>query len=119
MVKPSVHVPLTPAVLHILLALSSGERHGYGMMKQVEVDSRGTVKMGPGTLYGSLGRMMEAGLVGESAKQVDPELDDERRIYYRITARGHAALIAELERFGDVVAIARRNGLVAGASPGA
>lgn len=63
--------PLTPAVLHILLALSSGERHGYAIMKQVEADSQGQVKMGPGTLYGSLKRMLEAGLVQESDKRVD------------------------------------------------
>ena len=61
------HAPLTPAVLHILLALSTQERHGYGIMKQVELDSQGKVKMGPGTLYGSLGRMIDAGLIRESS----------------------------------------------------
>jgi DNA-binding PadR family transcriptional regulator len=66
--------PLTPAVFHILLALSSGERHGYGIMKQVEADSQGNVTMGPGTLYGSLKRMLNAGLVRESDKRVDPEM---------------------------------------------
>ena len=66
--------PLTPAVFHILLALSSGERHGYGIMKQVEADSQGNVTMGPGTLYGSLKRMLDAGLVRESDKRVDPEM---------------------------------------------
>src|SRR5262245_40783359 len=71
------NAPLTPAVLHILLALSVQERHGYGIMKQVASDSQGKVKMGPGTLYGSLGRMMEAGLIRECDKEVDPELDDE------------------------------------------
>ena len=59
--------PVTPAVFHILLALSSGERHGYGIMKQVEADSQGKVSMGPGTLYGSLKRMLDAGLVRERA----------------------------------------------------
>src|SRR5688572_28110479 len=68
--------PLTPAVLHILLALSSRERHGYGIMKQVESDSQGKVKMGPGTLYGSLARMLDAGLIRESDKRIDPKLDD-------------------------------------------
>ena len=86
MTKNLTNTPLTPAVLHILLALSTEERHGYGIMKQVESESQGKVKMGPGTLYGSLGRMMEAGLIRESDKKVDPELDDERRVYYRITA---------------------------------
>lgn len=107
MVKRSTtQAPLTPAVLHILLALSTGERHGYGIMKQVEEDSRGTVNMGPGTLYGSIGRMMEAGLIRESEKRVDPEMDDERRIYYRITGEGRVALAAELKRYRSVVAVA-------------
>ena len=103
--------PLTPAVLHILLALSTEERHGYGIMKQVESESRGKVKMGTGTLYGSLGRMMEAGLIRESDKKVDPEMDDERRIYYKITALGQATLEAELERYREVVAVAKRKQL--------
>jgi DNA-binding PadR family transcriptional regulator len=81
-------------VLHILLALSTGERHGYGIMKQVQTDSQGKAKMGPGTLYGSMGRMMEAGLIRESDKRVDPEMDDERRIYYELTGAGRAALEA-------------------------
>ena len=80
--------PLTPAVLHILLALSTAERHGYGIMKQVEADSQGKVNMGPGTLYGSLGRMIDAGLVRESDRKIDPEMDDERRIYYRSRGSG-------------------------------
>src|ERR1700747_3040736 len=98
--------PLTPAVLHILLPLSAGERHGYGIMKQVEADSQGKVKMGPGTLYGSIGRMTEAGLVRESSKRVDPEMDDERRIYYELTRAGRTALEAELSRYRAVVAVA-------------
>ena len=104
--KSPTQAPLTPAVLHILLALSTGERHGYGIMKQVEADSQGKVKMGPGTLYGSIGRMTEAGLVQESDRRVDPELDDERRIYYELTGAGRAALEAELTRYRDVVAVA-------------
>ena len=99
--------PLTPAVLHILLALSTGERHGYGIMKQVEADSQGKVKMGPGTLYGSMGRMTLAGLVRESDKRVDTELDDERRVYYELTNEGQAALEAELKRYRGVVAVAK------------
>src|SRR4051812_47355999 len=115
MVRNSVNTPLTPAVLHILLALSTSERHGYGIMKQVESDSRGKVKMGPGTLYGSLGRMLEAGLVRECDKKVDPELDDERRIYYRITALGQTALADELERYREVVAVAKKMQLTSNA----
>ena len=99
--------PLTPAVLHILLALSTEERHGYGIMRQVQRESHGRVKIGPGTLYGSIGRMMAAGLVRESDKRPDPALDDERRIYYAITGVGQKALAAELDRYREVVAVAR------------
>ncbi len=106
------YVPLTPAVFHILLALSSGERHGYGIMKEVDSDSQGKVKMGPGTLYGSLGRMIEAGLSRESDERVVARLDDERRIYYAITGLGQVSLAAELERYSEVVALARRKQLV-------
>jgi DNA-binding PadR family transcriptional regulator len=103
--------PLTPAVFHILLALSSGERHGYGIMKQVEADSQGKVTMGPGTLYGSLKRMLDTGLVRESDKRVDPEMDDQRRIYYQITGAGAEALAAELERYQRIVTIAQQRKL--------
>jgi len=109
--KNTPNTPLTPAVLHILLALSTEERHGYGIMKEVDADSQGKVKMGPGTLYGSIGRMIEAGLIRESDKKVDPEMDDERRVYYRITGIGQKTLAAELERYREVVAVARRKQL--------
>jgi DNA-binding PadR family transcriptional regulator len=108
MAKNNVSTPLTPAVLHILLALSIQERHGYGIMKQVESDSQGKVKMGPGTLYGSLGRMIEAGLIRESDKKIDPKMDDERRVYYKMTALGQKTLAAELQRYREVVAVAKR-----------
>jgi DNA-binding PadR family transcriptional regulator len=77
-------------------------------MKQVEADTQGKVSMGPGTLYGSLKRMLDAGLVRESDKRVDPGMDDERRIYYQITAKGAEALAAELERYQRIVTIARQ-----------
>lgn len=103
--------PLTPAVFHILLALSSGERHGYSIMKQVAADSQGKVKMGAGTLYGSLKRMLDAGLVEASDKRIDPELDDERRIYYRITAIGRQLLAAEIDRYRHIVALTQERHL--------
>jgi DNA-binding PadR family transcriptional regulator len=106
MASNKANLPLTPAVLHILLALSTKERHGYGIMKEVEADSEGKVKMGPGTLYGSLGRMIKAGLIRESDKKRDPDMDDERRVYYKITGLGQRALAAELERYREVVAVA-------------
>ncbi|MFI6762822.1 PadR family transcriptional regulator [Micromonospora sp. NPDC050417] len=104
--------PLTPAVLHILLALSTQERHGYGIMKQVESDSQGKVRMGPGTLYGSIRRMTEAGLIRESDKKIDPNMDDERRVYYGITALGQQTLAAELQRYRQVVAVAHERSLI-------
>ena len=94
--------PLTPAVFHILLALYGRERHGYDIMQQVSEDSRGTVRMGPGTLYGSLDRMIAAGLVVKS------DTRDPRRIYYKLTALGQAAFKSESERLTNVAAMARR-----------
>jgi len=111
MSPPHQTPPLTPAVFHILLVLSSGERHGYGIMKQVEADSQGNVSMGAGTLYGSLKRMLDAGLVRESDKRVDPEMDDERRIYYQITGMGAEALAAELDRYRRIVTLAQEKKL--------
>src|SRR5262245_12177298 len=103
--------PLTPAVFHILMALSNGERHGYGIMKQVEADSEGKVSMGAGTLYGSLKRMLDSGMVSESDKRVDPQMDDERRIYYQITGSGKKALEAELNRYKHIVTVAKERNL--------
>jgi DNA-binding PadR family transcriptional regulator len=109
--KEQSRQPLTPAVFHILLALSSGDLHGYGIMKQVNADSERRVPMGAGTLYGSLKRMLDAGLVKESARRVDPRLDDKRRIYYTITGLGKEALAAEIERLRHLVDLSRRRNL--------
>ena len=111
MTNSSSKAPLTPAVLHILLALSTQARHGYGIMKEVESDSQGQVKMGPGTLYGSLRRMIDSGLISESGRKIDPALDDERRVYYEITAPGEEALAAEVARYRRVVAVAKQRRL--------
>lgn len=111
MANNKANTPLTPAVLHILLALSTKDRHGYGIMKQVVADSQGRINMGPGTLYGSLGRMVKAGLIRESDKKIDPDMDDERRIYYKITGLGQKSLAAELERYRDTVAVAKQKRL--------
>jgi DNA-binding PadR family transcriptional regulator len=104
--KSKTDAPLTPAVLHILLALSTEERHGYGIMKQVERESRGKVKMGPGTLYGSIGRMMTAGLIRESDQRVESAMDDERRSDYELTGLRRRALSAEMDRCREAVAAA-------------
>jgi DNA-binding PadR family transcriptional regulator len=105
-------VPLTPAVFYILLALASGEKHGYQIMKQAKGDSHNQVKMGTGTLYGSLKRMLADGLIEEAGERPAPELDDERRRYYRLTVSGRRALGAELLRYAEVVAIAERRRLL-------
>src|SRR5580693_7091424 len=102
MSKSAPQVPLTPAVFHILLALFDQERHGYDIMQQVKSDSEDAVKMGPGTLYGSLDRMIEGGLVARGNTQ------DLRRIYYRLTALGQTTLRAETERLSRVARVARR-----------
>jgi DNA-binding PadR family transcriptional regulator len=110
MTRPrNVHdlLPLTPAVFHILLALSQGERHGYAIMQEVAADTDGTLQLGPGTLYGCLKRMLSSRLVEESDERPDPAIDDERRRYYRITDRGALTLRAEGERLAAAVAAAR------------
>lgn len=105
--------PLTPAVFNILFALADGEKHGYQIMKQVQRDTHGTVKMGTGTLYGSIKRMLADDLIAEAGDRPDPALDDERRRYYRATDRGNQMLAAELRRYNEVVSMARRRRLMA------
>ena len=96
--KPDDLLPLTPAVFHILLALADGEKHGYGIMQEVATISNGQVKMGPGTLYGSIKRMLEADLIEEADERPDPALDDERRRYYKLTDFGNRVVTAEARR---------------------
>lgn len=105
--SPQDLLPLTPPVFHILLALSDGERHGYAIMQEVAADTGGSLQLGPGTLYGCLKRMLSARLVEESDERPDPDLDDERRRYYRITDLGAGALRAEAERLASAVSAAR------------
>jgi DNA-binding PadR family transcriptional regulator len=98
---------LTPAVFHILLALADGEKHGYAIMKEVESQTGGRIKMGPGTLYGSIKRMLSAGLIQETDDRPDPELDNERRRYYRLTGVGEKALRTESTRMEQAVKAAK------------
>ena len=109
---PEDQLPLTPAVFHILVALSDGERHGYAIMRQVAADTDGGLQMGPGTLYGCLKRMLAAKLVEESDERPDPELDDERRRYYRITNLGERTVRAEAQRLAASVSAARARRLL-------
>jgi len=106
--KPENMPPLTPAVFHVLLALADGERHGYAVMREVAESTEGRIKMGPGTLYGTIKRLLEAQLIEESDERPDPHLDDERRRYYRLTAIGEQVVRAEARRYSDMVALARR-----------
>ena len=96
---------LTPAVFHVLLALAGGESHGYGILKSVLEQTGGEVRLGAGTLYGTLQRLMEQGLVAETAKA--SRLADERRRYYRLTPGGRSALEAEVARMDALVRTAR------------
>jgi DNA-binding PadR family transcriptional regulator len=98
---------LTPAVFHVLLALADQDRHGYGIMLEVAERTNQQVQMGPGTLYGTLKRMLEADLIEECDERIDPDLSDERRRYYRITRKGRRAAAGEAERLQALVRIAR------------
>ena len=95
--------PLQPAALHILLALGRGERHGYALIGDVEGLSDGVIKLGPGTLYGTIKRLLGDVMIEEAEERPDPELDDQRRRYYRLTASGAAAATAELDRLASLV----------------
>ena len=98
---------LTPAVFHILLALVDEDRHGYGIMLEIAERTNEQILMGPGTLYGTLKRMLEGSLIEECDERVDPDLSEERRRYYRITRQGRRAAAAEAERLQALVRIAR------------
>jgi DNA-binding PadR family transcriptional regulator len=103
---------LTPAMFHILLALAAGDMHGYAIMREVAILSDGRMSMGPGTLYGSIKKMLSSGLIEESDRRPDPELDDERRRYYRITGSGRRTVMAEAERLSGLVREARARRLL-------
>ena len=100
---PEQFLPLPSATLHILVALTPGEKHGYAIMRDVEEISDGHVKMGPGTLYGSIKRMLKDRLIEETVERPDPELDDQRRRYYRLTGLGERVCAAELQRLEMLV----------------
>jgi DNA-binding PadR family transcriptional regulator len=110
-IKPEDLLPLTPAVFHILLALSDRERHGYAIMQEVASNSNGQIQMGPGTLYGSIKRMLAAKLIEESDERPDPELDDERRRYYRLSDFGIKVLTMEVDRLNHLVQVANKKRL--------
>ena len=105
-------LPLTPAMFHILLALADKERHGYDIMREVDERTEGKMRLGPGTLYGSIKRMLKDGLIEELDERPDPELDDERRRYYRLSDFGYRLAVAEAERLARLVKNARNKKLL-------
>ena len=112
--QPGELLPLTPAVFHILLTLADGPKHGYGVTKEIEVLTDGRTKMGPGTLYGSIKRMLASDLIEETDERPDPALDDARRRYYRLTGFGQRVLEAEARRLSALVQVARHKRLLGG-----
>lgn len=114
--RPEQLLPLTPAVFHILVALADQDRHGYAISQEVLRRTDGAVRMGPGTLYGTIKRLLADGLIDETVERPDPELDDERRRYYRLTSFGRQVAKSEARRLERLVADARAKRLLA--SPG-
>src|SRR5438034_11801179 len=105
--QPAELLPLSPPVFHILVALADGEAHGYAIMRDITERSEGSVRLGAGTLYGAISRLLDDGLIEESQERPDPEMDDTRRRYYRLTHFGGRVLAAETKRMADLVRAAR------------
>lgn len=111
-IDPISYLPLKRAEFHILLALAGEEQHGYSIMQEVESLTDGAVRLGAGTLYTSIKRMVDAGLIAESDNRPDPALDDQRRRYYRLTDLGHRVAVAEAQRLAQLVDVARARRLL-------
>jgi DNA-binding PadR family transcriptional regulator len=114
MEKPESLLPLPPATFHILMAVAEEDRHGYGIIQDVARRTDGAIRLGAGTLYRSIQRMLEQGLLVETQERPAPELDDERRRYYRITDFGAAVARAETRRLTQLVRLAKARGLAPG-----
>ena len=104
-------LPLPPATFHVLMALAAGERHGYGIIQDVEEATDGDLRLSAGTLYRTLQRLVERGMIAEASSKTIRALDDPRRRYYRLTAFGAAVARAETARLARMVRIARATGL--------
>ena len=111
---PASWLPLPAATFHILMALAEDDRHGYAIIQDVAARTGGELKLSAGTLYRSIQRMLEQGLIVETRERPAPEDDDERRRYYRITAYGTSVARAEARRLTQLVKLARRSGFAAG-----
>src|SRR5947207_6522760 len=107
-------LPMPEATLHSLMAVAEDDRHGYAIIQEVATRTDGMLKLSPGTLYRSIQRMLEQGLIQETAERPAPELDDERRRYYRITSFGIAVAKAEARRLAQLVKLARESGFAPG-----
>jgi DNA-binding PadR family transcriptional regulator len=107
-----IQLPLSPAAFHILLALADGEKHGYAIMQEVAALTGGELKLGPGTLYGTIKRLLADDWIAETDERPAPELDDERRRYYRLTELGERVVRAEAARLARLVDAARAKRLV-------
>jgi len=110
--EPDKFLPLQPATFHILMAVADEDRHGYAIIQEVAARTSGQIKLGAATLYRSIQRMLEQGLIVETTHRPAPELDDERRRYYRITPLGKAVATAEAGRLANLVRLARIHGFV-------
>jgi DNA-binding PadR family transcriptional regulator len=111
---PNDLLPLSVAAFHILVAVADQDRHGYAIMQDVAARTNGALKLSPGTLYGSIRRLLEAGLIDELADRQRPDDDDERRRYYRITPFGRSVAQAEAARLATLLRQARAVGLAPG-----
>ena len=107
-------LPLPPVTFHILVALADEDRHGYAIMQDIAQRTDGALKLGAGTLYRSVQRMLEQGLVTEVSTRPAPEMDDERRRYYRITPFGRTVAKAEARRLAQMLKLARASGFAPG-----
>ena len=110
--NPEALLPLPQAAFHILVALAQGDRHGYAIMQDVAAGTGGNLKLNPGTLYTTIRRLLEQGLVIELDERPDPEEDDERRRYYRLSELGREVAKAEAARLRQTLAFARQAGLI-------
>ena len=111
---PESLLPLPPATFHILISLASDDRHGYAIIQDIAARTNDQLRLGAGTLYRSLQRMLEQGLIVESGERPAPGLDDERRRYYRITPFGETVARAEARRLTQLVRLARESGFATG-----
>lgn len=104
---PPATPPLSRTAVHVLLAIGPEERHGYAIMAEVVRITDGAIRLGPGAIYTTIRRLLDDGLIAESDERPDPELDDQRRRYYRLTALGRAVAATEVRRFETLVRASR------------